>query len=308
MIHPWDTPSKIVKHNLLDKCEAFYTVVMPVFNHEEIIETTLNGLFSNSKNFFSLIIILDAPEDESLSKIEKFVGKSNCSKLCSVTYIINETPIFETACDNQGFRLAKTKYILELQADIIINDFGFDVRMISALEKYSLASISGRHVHYFSVLDSLSWFKYPIFKMRSVLFKKPILFGKYGNRIFKRSGHDKNIIVVVGETVARGPWMLRKKDLKDLDYLDEVNFFLGNDDHDFHRRMYLAKKMTCGYVPMDVYSPERFGSTRQERHGVNKEIYNWLSENKKGSADFLKFIRTYRPFEDLRKITKITKI
>ncbi len=304
MIHPWDAPPKIVKNIFLDKNKAFYTVVMPVFNHEKIIETTLNGLFFNSKNFFSLIIILDASEDDSLNKIKKFIENFNCIKLCSVTYIINETPIFETACDNQGFRLAETEYILELQADIIINDFGFDDRMIFALEKYRLATISGRHVHYFSVLDRLSWLKYPIFTLSGTFFNKPILFGKYGDRIFQRGVHDKNIIVVIGETVARGPWMLRKKDLIDLNYLDEDNFFLGNDDHDFHRRMYLIKKMTCGYVPMDIYSPESFGSTRQERHGINKEIYNWLSENKKGSSGFVKFVRNYKPYEDIRKIVK----
>jgi len=304
MIHPWYTPPKIVNNIFLENKKALYTVVMPVFNHEKIIETTLKSLFLNSKNLFSLIIIIDASEDDSLNKIIKFIENSNCNKLCSITYVINEMPIFETASDNQGFRLAETEYILELQADIIINDFGFDDRMIFALENYKLASISGRHVHYFSVLDRLSWLKYPIFTLSAVFFSKPILFGKYGKKIFKRGLYDKNIIVVIGETVARGPWMLRKKDLIDLNYLDEDNFFLGNDDHDFNRRMYSIKKMTCGYVPMDIYSPESSGSTRQERYGINKEIYNWLSENKKGSSGFVKFIRKYRPYKHMKKIMK----
>jgi len=42
--------------------------------------------------------------------------------------------------------------------------------------------------------------------------------------------------VYVTATNNRGPLMFRADALKEVGYLDERNFFLGNDDHDFNRR------------------------------------------------------------------------
>jgi hypothetical protein len=42
-------------------------------------------------------------------------------------------PIFETACDNQGFKLAMAEFIIEVQADIHIEEQDFDKKMISTI-------------------------------------------------------------------------------------------------------------------------------------------------------------------------------
>jgi len=105
----------------------------------------------------------------------------------------------------------------------------------------------------------------------------------------------------VGETVARGPWLLRKTDLEKYNYLDQDNFFLGNDDHDLHRRMYLSESKKVGYVPIDVHSIPEDGSTRKPRSGINQKIYEYLKNNKKGSSEFKRFMNRYRPYLRLEK-------
>ena len=129
-------------------------------------------------------------------------------------------------------------------------------------------------------------------------------FGKVGNKIFKRESMEKNVCFI-GETVSRGPWLVTKKDLKKNNYLDDKNFFLGNDDHDFNRRMFKKEGRLAGLVPMDIYSIAEHGSTRRKRFGINNKIYKYLKTNKKGSEEFNDFLLKYRPYSPI--IKKIIK-
>ena len=50
-------------------------------------------------------------------------------------------------------------------------------------------------------------------------------------------------------------WALYSERLMDeLGYLDEANFFLGNDDHDLHRRMLARSGQLPVYAPMRIWS------------------------------------------------------
>ena len=57
------------------------------------------------------------------NKISVTVKKGR-SVVGEILLIDNKFPLYETACDNQGFRAAETKYIIEIQSDIYIDDFG----------------------------------------------------------------------------------------------------------------------------------------------------------------------------------------
>ena len=73
-------------------------------------------------------------------------------KIVASTILHNKLPIFETACDNQGFKLAMAEFIIEVQADIHIEEQDFDRKMIFAMTKLNLSSVSGIQVHHFSLL------------------------------------------------------------------------------------------------------------------------------------------------------------
>ncbi|QDD01803.1 glycosyltransferase family 2 protein [Candidatus Methylopumilus planktonicus] len=304
-IHPWQEQASLESIKF-SRGKPVWTMVMPVFNQESRIKEVLSKVVANASLPFSMVLIDDASDDRSYARSLSFIQKLKKikqKKVIDIFLIKNKMPLYETACDNQGFRLAKTKYIIEIQSDIHIEDFGFDRKMIDGMDKLNLGAVSGRHVHYFSMLEGkMAWLKYP-FNLLSWRFFHSTKEGEgqLGHKIFSRIKGQIKKECFVGETVARGPWLINKFDLKKLSYLDEKNFFLGNDDHDYHRRLFQELGKSVGYIPLDIYSLIEDGSTRKGRQGTNKLIYEYLFKNKKGSKDFRHFLRFYRPFKPIKK-------
>ena len=59
--------------------------------------------------------------------------------------------LFETRCDDFGIRVSEAKYVLEIQADMLIRDLGFDARYLKAMKSHrELIAISGRGCHTFN--------------------------------------------------------------------------------------------------------------------------------------------------------------
>ena len=107
------------------------------------------------------------------------------------------------------------EFIMEIQADIYIEEQDFDRKMIFAMTKLNLSNVSGRQVHHFSLLTKKNrWLKYPLQIIKWNFLKTELeSIGKIGNKIFKREMMEKNVCFI-GETVSRGPWLIKKKILK----------------------------------------------------------------------------------------------
>ena len=303
-IHPWQEPP-VVQVSIVNEQQAIHSIVMPIFNQEKNIAKILGFVLKNTALPFDLILINDGSTDQSIERVEEFINSDlvrNNSQLSKVTIINNLVPIYETACDNQGFKLASTKYVLEIQSDIYIEEFGYDQKMIVALEQFSLGAVSGRLTHQFSLIDEgRGWLKYPLHLILNRLLLKREGAGRLGAAIFEPMPESEDICYI-SETVARGPIAFRKLDLENLGYLDEAHFFLGNDDHDLCRRIFQSKKQMVGYIPIQIHSIRDDGSTRQARTGINKKIYEYLKENKTGSPEFKNFLENYKPYQPVKKI------
>lgn len=305
-IHPWQEPSVQLEKNLKRE-KAFVSIVMPIYNQSNKIINVLKSLVALIYYPFHLVLIDDASSDGTVEILKEFFRSPELmnSKCIKYTLIINETPVYETACDNMGFRVCDTEYIIEIQADITIKEYGFDKKMIVALDMFNLGTISGRLVHPFAVLDDYrAWKKYPLWKCIEYINKNYQCVGLMGERIFTNNpvNVSNSQSIYIGETNARGPWILRRSDLVLLDYLDEKNFFLGNDDHDYNRRIYERLGKKAGYIPIEQVSFESDGSTRKVRTGKNLEIFNYLKNEKKGSPVFNYFIKNYKPYLKLEKV------
>lgn len=303
-IHPWQEPPIVNFHNINNNV-ATHSIVMPIFNQEKNISKILDLVIQNTTLAFDLILINDGSTDLTLNEINRFSASNlavNSPLLCKIAIINNLVPIYETACDNQGFRLANTPYIIEIQSDIYINEFGYDQKMIRALDKFSLGAVSGRLTHQYSLIqESAEWksYSFNLFLNRH-LFKREGA-GRLGSTIFELMGATENVCYI-SETVARGPIAFRKSGLEDLGYLDEAHFFLGNDDHDLCRRMFQSRKQKVGYVPIQIHSIRDDGSTRQARTGLNEKVYEYLKANKTGSPEFKNFLESYKPYQPVKKL------
>jgi len=79
----------------------------------------------------------------------------------------------------------------------------------------------------------------------------------------------------LGQTVMRGPLMIRRDLYELLGGLNTNQFFLGHDDHDLAYRGFRDMSLRCGFVPVGFESPLSIGTTRKRvrlKTKIEKEI------------------------------------
>lgn len=125
------------------------SVVIPAFNQEQLIYTNLQSLARSLDSNFEIVVVNDCSSDgteiRSQGALQKiFHDYPSCLRVLLIT---TKRQAFETLCDSIGFALTSGKYLLEIQADMEINDKGFDTRLIKALDSHQdIFAISGRGV------------------------------------------------------------------------------------------------------------------------------------------------------------------
>jgi glycosyltransferase involved in cell wall biosynthesis len=266
--------------------DPVYTIVTPTFEHAASIDDYLQATTTAASLPFDWIIVDDASQDGTVDRVEQWLRERPHPLVARVVIERSPVPVYETACDNIGFRIARTEVIIEVQADIQIREPAFDALMLRALETTPEPSaISGRCGHTFA------WLK-PRSPLRALFGRRTRdVVGLCGKRI-----ETPEIIEPIRgqifrcETVNRGPWLVLKSDLERRGYLDQRHFFLGNDDHDYHRRVFEADGRRPLYVPMRLSSPLGLGAVRRRRSGINKEVFEKLRAEKRGSPEFHRFL------------------
>jgi glycosyltransferase involved in cell wall biosynthesis len=234
-----------------------YSVVMPVHNQEAIIRRNLGALVECMRGSYEIILILDSCNDNSKGAVlDYFRGLTGAAGLTRVVVIESDVPLFETVCDNIGFRLGAGKWLLEIQADMKMTEPGFNLRLTAPFVLYdNVIAVSGRCCH---SLDQAE------------------IIGRGGHAIERPVsdlGLDMNLFYV-HEVCNRGPLLLDAAKAKAMGYLDEMNFFLDYSEIDMVLRAYDEKGWICGYVPIDFDAPLEDGSTRKKRDAVNEYILN----------------------------------
>lgn len=237
-LHNQTEPKLIMYDEFGDIDSLEYSVIVPMFNADTIVQNTVMGIINNMDSYFELIVILDACEDDTEKKlIELFerLDKNELKQLKRIIIIKQETPIFETSCDNIGFSISSGKFLIEIQVDMEMTEYGFNSNMVRAFEYSDIIGVSGRctHVH-----------------------KDAIGVGKLGVKLWEPLSNDicRDTLYMCG-TCNRGPLMLDKEKLKELNYLDEHNFFMEDSDHDLFARAYNLKGWKNGYIAIEFNNP-----------------------------------------------------
>ena len=240
-----------------------FSVVMPIHNQETIITDNLNSVLKHMDGTFEMILVVDACSDQTLERILDWVEQPKPQSLTRLVVILSVTPLFETAADNIGFRLAKSPYILEIQADMLMTEKGFNRILERPFKRNeNVIGVSGRCAHDFLQTTCI---------------------GKLGQLVeqpYDPALSQTNFYVF--GTCNRGPLLLHKEKVQALGYLDEANYFLDNSDHDLFARAFKKKSWICGYVPIEFLSPLVDGSTRKPRDSLNQLFYNDYKLTKKG--------------------------
>jgi len=289
--HQLRQPPELVYHATVSAVDPGFTVVMPTFNHESNVADSLEAAAAAASRPFDCILVDDGSADDTVGQARAFFESRSSPMVAKATIVRNPVPVYETACDNLGFTLAETEVIVEVQADIQIRERAFDSLMLRGCSSSPApAAISGRCGHTFRFLE-------PAGPLRS-LFRRGS--GESVGLCGKAIETPEVIDPLKGrmfrcETVNRGPWLVFKSDLERHGYLDERYFFQGNDDHDYHRRIFEAEQRRPIYVPLSLHAPLAFGAYRRPRTGVNRDVFKMLTAEKRGSPDFNSFLRSLGP-------------
>lgn len=255
---PKDGPSiEVLFHRVYKDVVPLISVVIPIYNQEAIIERNLRSVLNTiTETSYEMILILDSCSDSSEDKVLGiFMDGGLPDLLTNVVVMRSLAPLFETAADNLGFLCSRGEYILEIQADMLMVERGFNMMLLRPFLKLNepLIAVSGRCCHGLTYSGGV---------------------GKMGAAV--EAPLDAQLdrgVLYVGETCNRGPIILRRKMVEELGYLDEINYFLDYSEHDLFTRARILKSWLCGYAPMEFISPCSDGSTRKARDPVNQAVF-----------------------------------
>jgi GT2 family glycosyltransferase len=277
------------------------SIVMPVFNQSRVIEQNLTMLLQNISLPCELIILDDASEDDSETRIRDFLENHRMpDQLVSATLVSFKKARFETMCDDFGIRIAQGETIIEIQADTVIQENGFDSKLVNVLNTNAdIFMLSGRGIMDFAsvarqLINSLgteasmssSIFasikkRLPLNTKKSLAephhdpdessvfpddheFKMTKRAGRLGRKIENNTSPDSPLLYV-GETVMRGPIAFSRRRYELVGGLDTNRFFLGFDEHDLNLRARIHHGWKAGYTPISFDSPLANGSMRKKR-------------------------------------------
>jgi hypothetical protein len=90
-------------------------------------------------------VIDDASTDGTYQEIVLTAERIVHGREITVDLVSNSKAVYETRCDHLGLELSETKYVIELQADMLLDDRGFDKRLVSLMDlNPDLIALSGR--------------------------------------------------------------------------------------------------------------------------------------------------------------------
>lgn len=293
---------RLILETGVEKHEAQVSYLMPVFNHGTVIEEVIISLIESASLPFEILILDDASTDGSAHIAKRLLQRLweekrppyfVAAKLWRASY-----PLFEAASDNFLASQATAEVMMEVQADILIQDFGFDRRAKEQLDlNPSLVMISGRGGHSLEVAQSAysdclgtpvaDGDSLVVFVVRRILLrvggpllklvrregrtasqsegKSPQGVGRIGTDFFSLPTRiEKNPRAITVETVIRGPLVIRTHLFWQIGGFNTARFFLGFDDHDFCARA-RSQGLEVAYLPCRAYSRPGDGATRRPR-------------------------------------------
>ncbi len=201
-------------------------IVLSVFNQENLIERVLYGIFKNTTTPFNLIIVFDGCKDRTEERARRYIKK--CASRHFRELITTHAPnVYETRANNIGFKLAKADYLLTLQDDMVINEYGWERRLTYPLRKFD------------DVLGVTARIAQDIETMEGGVHV-------YKNRMGRELGTLDRDTFAVRDVLNRGPVAFKMEHLRAMNFLSDAYAPSDLDDADISLRAWKEKKLKVG--------------------------------------------------------------
>ncbi|KAI9034089.1 nucleotide-diphospho-sugar transferase [Hyaloraphidium curvatum] len=224
------------------------SIVVTAFRSAPFVGRTIRAVVAAAVSpAWELIVVIDGKHEPTEAAVLDAVRAAAHPGLRRAAVLLSPTPVFETASNNLGLRAARGQLAVLFQDDIFMRTKGFDAILALPFQLWDdVAVVSGRCAH-----------------------------GLRGGHYVGRCGVDVNLPLSMGpadrakfhvrDTVNRGPYALRTDRARELGFFDELNFHLGDDDHDLACRAYATRGWVAGSVAIDFDSPLALGATRRPK-------------------------------------------
>lgn len=234
-------------------------VVLSIFNQEKLIERVLYGIFRNTSTPFNLILIFDGCTDRTEKRALKYIKRYKPRNLKNL--IIERAPnVYETKANNIGFRLAKNEYMLTLQDDMVIDEYGWEKRLTFPIRRFGdIIAVSSRTAQDVGLLENPEDQNYFI------------------NQTSRELGTLPRNVFAVRDTINRGPIAFDMKYLRMFEFLNEDYAPSDLDDADLCLRAWENKKLRCGAFWIKYISDLKWGKARSKESDMYK--WNHISKN-----------------------------
>ena len=228
---PGELPACILAGDAEKVIDVEYSIIVIVFNQEELIREVLKRIFAHTVEPYELIIVFDYCLDRSVQVVvetlEEFGYQIQPKSIIGKQHIIllnHPTPAFETTATNTGLRMSQGQYAILVQDDVLVNSQGWNRRLSLPARCFDdVVGVTARKAHSFRAMVDL---------------------------VGSEGSSDAEInILQVRDTCNRGPVLLRMDYVRKLQYFDEINFFLEWDEHDFFARAWHFYNYVCGFFP-----------------------------------------------------------
>jgi glycosyltransferase involved in cell wall biosynthesis len=233
-----------------------FNYIVPIFNKEDILPQTLEGIEKCAGNYSKIIMIVDGCTDNSEAIVDEFMKNS-----AHQTEKILMPNVHMLLSVNAGLKKVKKGFSVIMQDDIILQDVDTEKKLIEQYKKMNnkLGVISFR---YGSNIGLISLFE----RLKQITLKGMI------KEIDLIKGPDDYANYQKGEygkfyprmSAINGPNCIPWEVLSKIGILDEKLAPYGFDDPEYCLRS-LKAGFINGLFPVKYYSDEEWGGTRRSK-------------------------------------------
>lgn len=231
------------------------SVILTTHDKAWLTGSVVDKLVKHTREPFELIVVYDGCTDDSRARIEQVLASAPGRQgfNANVAYKAVVTPdVFEIRANNAGVEASSGEYVLLIQDDVIVDEDGWDVKLLEPLRKWPDVFLSSARQAYDLVSCNGADLRGTVGMIDDGSAR-----GAFVN------GDPKAFTIRDG--VTRGPIALERARLLDLGGFDEAFAPQMWDDADLCYRAYAKHGWLAGVRHVETLSDTCWGTTRMKK-------------------------------------------